>query len=245
MGAAVEAGSVRPALTPMARLRYDRIHALMPPLARTVLEIGCGEGAVGYRLARSYQYVGLEPDAQSCAVAQQRIGERGEVRCGDTTVVAGEQFDVVCAFEVLEHLDRDRQALKGWLDHVRSGGHLLVSVPAHASRFGASDEFVGHYRRYHPDGLRSLLEDIGLTDVRISLYGAPLGYLLESVRNRLLARRMTEASQADRTAASGRLLQPRNALVGAATALAVAPFAVAQRAFPSHGVGIVARGRLL
>src|SRR4051812_33038898 len=139
---------MKPALTPMARLRYDRIRALMPPLARTVLEIGCGEAAVGYRLARHYQYVGLEPDEQSCAVAQQRIGDRGDVRCGDTTLVRGRQFDVVCAFEVLEHVERDRPTLRTWLEQVRPGGPLLLSVPAHAARFGVSDEFVGHFRRY-------------------------------------------------------------------------------------------------
>jgi SAM-dependent methyltransferase len=236
---------MRPALTPMARLRYDRIRALMPPLARTVLEIGCGEGAVGYRLSRHYSYVGIDQDEQSCAVAQRRIGDRGDVFCGDTSVVAGEQFDVVCAFEVLEHIDRDRRALKSWVEFIRPGGYLLVSVPADPSRFGASDEFVGHYRRYTADGLQSLLGDVGLSDLRLALYGAPLGYALESVRNRVLARRTAATSQADRTAASGRLLQPHNPLVGAATGLAVAPFAVVQRAFPARGVGIVARGRRL
>jgi SAM-dependent methyltransferase len=236
---------MKPPLTPMARLRYDRIGALMPPLARSVLEIGCGEGGVGYRLARQYTYVGLEPDEQSCAVAQRRIGAHGEVRCADVATLRGEQFDVVCAFEVLEHIERDRPALKTWLAHVRRGGHLLVSVPAHPGRFGRSDEFVGHYRRYEPEGLQELLEEVGLTDVQMLLYGAPLGYLLESARNRVLARRTADSSTEQRTAASGRLLQPRNALVGATTGLAVAPFTVVQRAFPSRGVGIVARGRLL
>jgi SAM-dependent methyltransferase len=230
---------VKPPLTPTARLRYDRIRVLMPALARTVCEIGCGQGAVGYRLAKRYRYVGVEPDEQSYAVAHDRIGNRGDVRHGDTSVLGNEQFDVVCAFEVLEHMRDDRTALLSWLRHVRPGGHLLISVPAHQSRFSHTDHVVGHYRR-----LPSLLADVGLGDVEMSLYGAPLGYLIEDVRNRLFARTPTDSPTAERTAASGRLMQPNSRLLASAAAVGVAPFAVVQRAFPARGIGIVARGRL-
>jgi SAM-dependent methyltransferase len=239
-----EHGGVKPPLTPMARLRYDRIAALLPAHARSILEIGCGEGGVGYRLASRHDYVGVEPDVQSCAVAQSRIGSRGDVRCGDVTSLGESRFDVVCAFEVLEHIEDDRAALTTWLAHVRPGGHLLLSVPAYAARFGRSDEVVGHYRRYEPEALRSLLTAVGLTDIQLVLYGAPLGYVLESVRNRVLARRSADGSHAERTASSGRLLQPRNPIVAIATAAGVAPFALLQRALPARGVGMVARGTL-
>jgi SAM-dependent methyltransferase len=234
---------MKPPLTPMARLRYDRIRALLPSSAQSVLEIGCGEGAVGYRLAQRYRYVGLEPDEQSRAVARQRVGVHGEVRAADVSTLVGEQYDVVCAFEVLEHIEDDRAALASWLSHVSPGGHLLLSVPAYASRFSHTDEVVGHCRRYEPADLDALLRDVGLADVQLSLYGAPLGYLIESVRNRVFARTSAEEPREQRTAASGRLMQPRNSLVGNAIGLGVAPFAVVQRAFPSRGIGIVARGR--
>jgi SAM-dependent methyltransferase len=234
---------MKPPLTPMARLRYDRIRLLMPPDAATMVEIGCGEGAVGYRLAQRYRYVGLEPDEQSCRVAQARIGQGGDIRRGDVSTLADATFDVVCAFEVLEHIEDDRAALRSWLEHVRPGGHLVISVPAYAARFGTSDEAVGHYRRYEPDALLALLEAVGLGEIRMVLYGAPLGYALENVRNRVLARRATSGSQQERTAASGRLLQPRSSVVATAVAMGVAPFTYLQRAFPARGVGIVARGR--
>ncbi|MFL6239268.1 MAG: class I SAM-dependent methyltransferase [Actinomycetes bacterium] len=235
---------MKPPLTPMARLRYDRIRALLPLGPRSLLEIGCGEGAVGYRLAQQYSYVGVEPDEQSCAVARARVGARGDVRCADIATLTGERFDIVCAFEVLEHIEDDESALRAWCGLLDPGGHLLISVPAYADRFGAADEAVGHFRRYEPAAVAKLLESVGLTDVRMLMYGAPLGYALESVRNRLLATRSSDASRADRTAASGRLLQPRNPVVATMTAVAVAPFALVQRALPHHGVGIVARGQL-
>src|SRR5438270_6654941 len=109
---------MKPPLTPMARLRYDRIRRLLPEHARSLLEIGCGAGSVGYRLALRYDYVGLEPDAESCALAQSCIGSLGDVRCGDISRVDGERFDVVCAFEVLEHIEDDRAALEQWCAHL-------------------------------------------------------------------------------------------------------------------------------
>jgi SAM-dependent methyltransferase len=166
------------------------------------------------------------------------------VRCAEASSVVGQQFDLVCAFEVLEHLADDRAALRSWRALVRPGGHLLISVPAHAARFGPADDAVGHYRRYEPAALRSLLTESGLGNVRLVMYGAPLGYLIEAGRNRSLARQTNALSREQRTAASGRLLQPRRPVVAAVTAAAVAPFAVVQRAFPRRGVGIVARGQV-
>lgn len=231
-----------PALTPMGTLRWalvqDRLEAIAP---QTVLEIGCGQGAVGARLARRSDYTGVEPDEQSARTAAQRVGGRGTVVHGpDTAVEAGRTWDLVCAFEVLEHLQDDRAALERWVRWVRPGGSLLLSVPAWPSRFGAADEKVGHYRRYSPDALAGLLRDAGFVDVRATLYGWPAGYALEAVRNRIAARRPATAAAApeERSATSGRYLQPSR-WAGAGVRVAMAPFARLQKAFPSRGTGLV------
>jgi SAM-dependent methyltransferase len=237
----------------MASLRYDRVRALVPDTVRTVLEVGCGQGALGYRLAAARPdrtYLGVEPDAESSAVARERLsGVPGaEIRAvGVETLPDDDTFDLVCAFEVLEHMADDRSCLATWIEHVRPGGHLLVSVPAHPHRFGPADDAAGHYRRYDPDELRRLFVGAGLEDVRVVLYGMPLGYLLERVRGRLLARSARQAAGStpeERTTQSGRLLQPKGPFMGTLIAIGTAPFRLAQRAFPRHGVAIVARGRL-
>ena len=56
----------------------------------------------------------------------------------------GEQFDYVFAFEVLEHITHDLDALKEWSSYVKEGGHILISVPAHMKHFDRDDEYVGH-----------------------------------------------------------------------------------------------------
>lgn len=251
---ATRMSSTLPPLSPNGWLRWSVVSRLLPPAdsALRVLEVGCGQGGFAARLAQRYSYVGVEPDATSCAAAQQRLalaGGHGEVRRGDLSVVGpDETFDLVCAFEVIEHIEDDHAAMRSWVSHLRPGGTLLLSTPAWQKRFGAADELVGHYRRYDPPVLESLLRDAGLVDVELVHFGAPLGYLLEAGRNAVGKRRLAAgagvaASKAERSDASGRTLQPSTSITAAAARLGTLPFRGLQRALPGVGPGLVARAR--
>ena len=236
-------------LTPNAWLRYDVVARMLPAGVRDVLEVGCGQGALGTRLAQRYDYLGLEPDEASCAVAQRRIkaAGRGEVRNIRLDALGPGQFDLVCAFEVLEHIGDDAAAVRQWAARLRPGGWLMLSVPAHQRRYGPADELVGHFRRYDPAAIAALLASCGLTDIEVRQYGFPLGYALEAARNMIGRRRLAAApgrSVAERTAASGRLLQPAGGARGAAARYGTAPFRLLQRGFPGTGTGLVVLARL-
>lgn len=237
-------------LAPNAWLRYDLVRRMIPPTVRDVLEIGCGMGAVGVRLAAQYDYLGLEPSPESFAVAEARIagGGRGEVRnVLAEDLPADQRFDLVCAFEVLEHIEDDGGALESWASRVRPGGWLLLSVPAHQARFSAFDEIAGHFRRYEPAGLTALLEKTGFERVEVREYGMPLGFLLEAGRNVVGRRRLAaapKASMEELTGASARLYQPRGSLYGGVARFGTAPFRYMQRGFPRNGTGLVARAQL-
>ena len=244
-----EQSGLEASLAPNAWLRYDVVSRMLPAGVRDVLEVGCGQGAFGARLAQRYDYLGLEPDETSCTVAQRRVkaAGRGEVRNIPVEALGGEQFDLVCAFEVLEHMEDDEAAVRQWTARLRPGGWLMLSVPAHQSRYGPFDELVGHFRRYDPAGMTALLTACGLTDIEIRQYGFPLGFALESARNLIGRRRLAKASArsvAERTAASGRLLQPTSRARGAATRYGTAPFRLLQRGFPDTGTGLVVLARL-
>jgi SAM-dependent methyltransferase len=195
------------------------------------------------RLARVAPYTAVEPDGTSFQTARGRLGKR--VIHGDHTALAAGGFDLVCAFEVLEHIEDDATAAAQWLALARPGGHLLVSVPAGPHRFGPSDVLVGHYRRYTADGLRDRLAEAGGVDVSVRHYGWPLGYALDSVRDRMAARRVGAAAPTagERTHTSGRVFQPRQRVTGGLIRAAVAPFALLQRARPDHGPGLIALAR--
>jgi SAM-dependent methyltransferase len=232
-------------------LRYDVVSRAIDRLKpRRVLEIGCGQGAFGARIASRVEYLGVEPDESSYQVAAGRIRPRGgEVLKGTHEAVpAGTKYDAVCAFEVLEHIDDDKGALAAWAPFLRPGGHLILSVPAFQDRFGPMDIHVGHFRRYSPDELRDRLTEAGLVVEEITVYGWPLGYALEAVRNRIDARKLAVAqangtSIEELTAASGRTFQPSKRSAGLAVQAATLPFRYLQRTRANRGIGLVAVAR--
>jgi len=235
-----------PPLAVNARLRWSVVKPYLDELApRRILEIGCGQGGFGARLAARAEYLGVEPDATSWEVASSRIEPHGgRVLHGTSDLVASDPtFDLVCAFEVIEHLEDDSASVTDWARRVRPGGALMVSVPAFQERFGSWDRHVGHYRRYSPGDLEATLSKAGLSSVRTTVYGWPLGFLLEQVRNRVADRRVgaEKATMGDRTAQSGRLLQPKE-LLGVGIEIGCAPFEALQRTHPASGTGAVAVG---
>lgn len=235
-------------LSPSAWLRYDIVERTIPAGVRSVLEVGCGRGAFGARIAQRYEYLGLEPDEASFAVARERIAAvgAGEVRRVTTGALGDQRFDLVCAFEVLEHIEDDAAALKDWASRVRPGGWLMLSVPADQHRYGPMDRLVGHFRRYGPRDLAALLEGAGLADVAVRRFNFPLGPVLEAGRNVIGQRKLATAtgSVEERTAASGRTLQPGGGVMGSVNRLGTAPFRTMQRIFPGKGTGLIALGHV-
>src|SRR5262249_23722616 len=111
-------------LAPHAWLRYDVVKRTMPAGGDSVLEIGWGRGAFGARLAQRYVYLGIEPDEASYTVAKGLISTVGSGQVHNIAFGAlGDQtFDLVCAFEVLEHIEDDTATVKDWASRVRAGG---------------------------------------------------------------------------------------------------------------------------
>jgi SAM-dependent methyltransferase len=238
-----------PPISLFSSLRWDAVERHVRRIApATIVEFGCGVGGFGARLSGMATYTGVEPDETSYAIAASRIEPLGG------TVVNGEhhalpegaEFDLVCAFEVLEHIEDDKGTLGAWASYVRPGGHMLLSVPAWSARYGMLDEKAGHLRRYDPDTLREMMTSAGLDDPRVEVIGWPLGYVLDGARNLLAARRRGEyesRSMDERTAASARFSHPRGRTWAVATEVATLPFRHLQRLRPEAGTNLVAVAR--
>lgn len=80
-------------------------------------------------------------------------------------------FDLVCAIDIVEHVRDDGGAWSELARVCARGGALVVAVPLHPARWTAFDEFVGHHRRYRPQGLLDKLRDHGFTVERSAVYG--------------------------------------------------------------------------
>lgn len=80
-------------------------------------------------------------------------------------------FDLVCALDIVEHVDDGDGALAELVRVAKPGAVLLISTPLHPSRWTAFDDFVGHKRRYEPECLLDLLARSGLAVERSAVFG--------------------------------------------------------------------------
>jgi SAM-dependent methyltransferase len=139
------------------------------PDAASFLEVGCGTGFVLLGLRRRFpglRLVGGEPEEAGLAVASERLPDV-ELRTLDARDLPFDsEFDVVGAFDVLEHIDDDEVALEQLRKAAKPGGGVLLTVPQHPWLWSSVDEFGGHRRRYRREELIRKAEAAGLEVLR-------------------------------------------------------------------------------
>lgn len=149
-----------------------------------VLEIGCGPGAILHELARrGYRGLGIEVSEKSRIIASHFLESFERTMVQET--LPPEQkgtFDFLLSFEVLEHIEKDVEALTEWLEYLKPGGMVMLSVPAGKSKWNVTDLCAGHYRRYDREDLISLVNSAGLELIEIYTYGWPFTWLIERLR---------------------------------------------------------------
>jgi SAM-dependent methyltransferase len=231
-------------MAPLGYVRYPLILSSIETLkARSIIEFGCGDAGLGVRLARRYDYLGIEPDHVSGRLAQQRLAPLGaRVIIDDGRSVLGRsRADVVCAFEVLEHVEDESACLRLWSSFLNPGGHLVLSVPSHPEHWSAADDAYGHLRRYTPHQLIDRLEENHLSLVSCRYYGWPIGRVIElagGVAGKRLLRQVEALSPAERTTRTG--LGPQSHFAATVMEMACRPFQRLQVRMPSRGVGLLA-----
>lgn len=172
------------------------------------LEIGCGAGMLLQELAqRGFQCTALESSPEARALIDRLTAKTGVHL--DVRETPGEdwqgRFPLVMGFEVLEHIEDDREAMRQWASWLAPGGTLLMSVPAHARLWSAADEWAGHYRRYSRRQLLDVVEGAGLLVEHVECFGFPLGNATERLQARGIERRKShESLPADHQANSNR-----------------------------------------
>ncbi|GAA2142201.1 class I SAM-dependent methyltransferase [Nocardioides koreensis] len=148
------------------RARTDLLRAALGDYLgspRRLLDVGSADGpSVSWmhgdheRFAIDVDPRGLVPGTGVCASAL-------ELPFADAT------FDVVGAFDVIEHCEPEAQAVSELARVLTPGGRLLASVPAYQWAWSDHDVRAGHYRRYTLPRIVAAIEDAGLT-VRRSTY---------------------------------------------------------------------------
>ncbi|HEU4656679.1 MAG TPA: class I SAM-dependent methyltransferase [Capillimicrobium sp.] len=164
------------------------------PGARSLLEVGCGTGYVLAGLRDAFpglRLTGLELFEEGLAHARARLGDEVELIAADARDLPYDAaFDVVGAFDVLEHIEEDEAVLAAMVRATRPGGVVLVTVPQHAWLWSADDDYACHVRRYSRAELLAKAQRAGLTVEYVTSWVASL--LPAMALSRLTRRRATE-----------------------------------------------------
>ena len=148
----------------LARLRW--------PQQPRILEIGVGSGC---NLVEIYppnaRLEGVEPDEALAALAA-----GSSLPVFQATVdrlpseIRDESYDGVTMFDVLEHIEDEERALRIVSQKLRSGGWIVLSVPAYMWLWGQQDAVNRHFRRYTLRKLRWKLQAAGFTVERATYF---------------------------------------------------------------------------
>jgi SAM-dependent methyltransferase len=202
------------------------------PGATSILEIGCGAGGVLLDIQRSNpgaRLTGSELLLPGLQRARQRLADVEFVQMDAQHIPFENEFDVIGAFDVLEHIDDDESVLRQMKGALVTGGGIVITVPQHEWLWSRFDEACGHRRRYSRRGLIRKLRSAGFEPVRVTSFTSFALPLLMAAR-----RNMRDVDLAQEVSVP---VAPLNALLWTLGAL--------ERAFIAANVSLPAGGSLL
>lgn len=168
------------------------------PGFHSLLEVGCGSGFVLSGIAGAFpqaKLVGSEIFVAGLEVASGRIPQAELVQMDARKLPYVDEFDVVAAFDVIEHIDEDETVLQNFFRAVKPGGGCLITVPQHKWLWSPVDEEACHKRRYTAAELHGKMEAAGFQILRTTSFVSLL--LPAMLASRLAAKRAGKSGGAD------------------------------------------------
>ncbi|HET9818189.1 MAG TPA: class I SAM-dependent methyltransferase [Rhodanobacteraceae bacterium] len=165
------------------------VHALRRffPHARRLLEIGCGTGYVLRGITErlpELQVSGSEIFLEGLDFASRRLPAADLFQMDARQIPYDSEFDVIGAFDVIEHIEDDEQVLREMRRALAPGGGVVLTVPQHPWLWSAQDERACHVRRYRYRELKQKLHAAGFAVVFSSSFVSLLLPLLAASRLR-------------------------------------------------------------
>jgi len=125
-----------------------------------ILDIGCAAGGTLFYLAKWGEVWGLDISPGAIALCRSWGIDENHLVLGNAEEMpnfSDQQFDLVTAVEILEHLEHPEQALKEIWRILKPKGVLIITVPADKRLWSDRDERLGHRLRYT---VESLVENV-------------------------------------------------------------------------------------
>lgn len=144
------------------------------------LEVGCGNGILRQQLERNVSWtiegadineaaLELNPKLRGATYYYDILEKRPEFK---------EAYDFIVLFDVLEHIDQEKNFLEGIKFHLKKDGYLFINVPALMACYSKYDTFAGHFRRYDRQMMNKSLASAGLAAVDMRYWAMSMVPLL-------------------------------------------------------------------
>ena len=156
----------------------------LPPHAQ-ILEVGCGTGGNLTMLSNFGDVYGLEMDPTALAIAAEKTHNRFDIRagcCPHDIPFQNQRFDLICLFDVLEHIADDNATLLALKPLLSETGRIVITVPAYPWLYSTHDSFLHHKRRYLASPLGKQCVALGFKVIKLSYFNTILFPLAVAVR---------------------------------------------------------------
>mgnify|MGYP001560427857 CR=1 FL=1 len=147
-----------------------------------ILNVGVATGATTEMLSKYGEVTSLEYDKACCDFLKEKTGI--EAIHGSLTELPFESnsYDLVCAFDVIEHIEEDSLAVEEIHRVLAPAGQYFITVPAFQFLWSNHDVVNHHFRRYTKTGINSLFEKLEFDTTYSSYFNFWLFFPIAAVR---------------------------------------------------------------
>jgi SAM-dependent methyltransferase len=141
--------------------------------ATSILDVGCGTGNVLSAIKRAFpnsRLFGADIFIEGLRFAQERNETALLFQMDAKSIPFRDEFDIVGAFDLIEHIDNDELALNQMYKATRPGGGIIITTPQHPFLWSNKDEHAHHYRRYNSKELICKVENAGFKIEKITSF---------------------------------------------------------------------------
>lgn len=141
--------------------------------AKNFLEIGCGTGYVLSGIQKFLPQLNLSGSEISCVglnSAAKRINQAMLFQMDARKIPFVEEYDVIGAFDVLEHIEEDELVLQQMYQAIKPGGGIIVTVPQHQFLWSQQDDHACHVRRYNVTDLKNKAMKAGFKIIKTTSF---------------------------------------------------------------------------
>ena len=143
------------------------------PYSKSFMEIGCGTGFVLSGIQRYFlglKLSGSEIFSEGLDFAKRRLPDVKLFQMDARRIPFEDEFDVIGAFDVLEHIDEDELVLLQMFRATKRDGGIILTVPQHRFLWSGVDEYSFHKRRYTRKELVEKVEGAGFKIIRVTSF---------------------------------------------------------------------------